>query len=88
MIAWQRLENAVEQKLIAKGIENLPRGPKLLDMAHREQLITSDQFKSLSGLRQMRNLAAHTPSGDINTVRLSEFLILADAMETVINISG
>jgi hypothetical protein len=36
----------------------------------------------------MRNLAAHSPSGEIDQRRLEEFLSLSEAMSTVLQITS
>lgn len=87
--AWNRLEDAVRRLLAAAGVDDARMGSAaMLRLAHEHQLITSEQMKSLLGLNTMRNLAVHGRASEIDEARTQEFLVLADAMATVLEISG
>ena len=88
VLAWQELENALTQRLVAKGVDtSRVSGGNLVDLAYREEVVTEEQFNALTGLRSMRNLAAHKEEGDINAGRLAEFVVLADAMLAVLKMT-
>jgi len=88
--AWSDLENIVRQRLIAKGVERAESlsGKSVIVAARHHNLITSDQANSLMGLYTMRNLAVHGRDDEISDARTNEFLVLADAIKTVLEMTS
>lgn len=86
---WQDLEDTVRRRLERAGVDSSSLGTSaLLQEAQERNLITDAQRRSLSGLNAMRNLAVHGRSDDIDEGKAQEFLVLADAMKTVLDITG
>lgn len=88
IIAWNALENMVKARLEAANVstKNL-HGERLLTEARLKQILTTDQFNSLRGLYVMRNLAAHGRADDITEERVTEFILLANAMGVVLDMT-
>jgi hypothetical protein len=55
-------------------------GPALARLARRHELISDETLSAVDGLSVMRNLAVHSPSGEIGRQRAREYLALADAV--------
>lgn len=86
--AWSKIENIVKRRLQAVNVDVTRLGPSQLLLAAKTQnLITRDQFDSLRGLLAMRNLAAHGRADEITNNRVSEFLVLANAIMTLLDIT-
>jgi hypothetical protein len=86
--AWQDLEEAVRRRLTRAGVDASSLGASaLLQTAREHNLITDAQRRSLSGLDALRNLAVHGRESDIDDGRTQEFLALANAMKTVLDIT-
>lgn len=87
--AWAELEDTVRRRLVEAGVNvgRMANAP-MLRLANERGLITDDQLKALLGLNAMRNLAAHGRASEIDEGRVQEFLVLADAMNTVLAISS
>lgn len=88
VLAWNELEELVRRRLDrvgANGVSKLSTA-RLLDTALQRGAITEVQHRSLRGLSAMRNLAGHGER-EIETDRAGEFLILADAMKAVLEIT-
>ena len=87
--AWSELEEKVRLRLTRAGIDASSMGaPVLLRTARERGLITADQSNSLSGLSALRNLAVHGRGGDLTEERTQEFLLLANTMKTVLDITS
>jgi len=89
--AWLRLEEALQQKMVAKGwvAPSQKLGPgALLETARREKLIDDKAYQSLKGLQALRNLAVHGPASELTFEKAQEFLMLAEAMELVLRRTG
>jgi len=87
---WSELESIVRQRLVAKGVERAESlsGKPVIVAARHHNLITSDQANSLMGLYTMRNLAVHGRDDEISNARTNEFLVLADAIKTVLEMTA
>jgi hypothetical protein len=86
--AWAGLEEKVRERLKSDGVDAARTGAKqLLEMALEHGLITDVQHRSLLGLNAMRNLAVHGHDAEIDAPRAQEFLTLAEAMSTVLEIT-
>ncbi len=86
---WSQIEDIVRKRLKDAGVHAGDlRGIALLEEAKSTGLLTYDQFNSLRGLNAMRNLAAHGQAGDITEQRVTEFVVLANAMETVLSMTA
>ena len=86
--SWSELERLVRDRLVRRGVSGISAfgTARLLDLALERGVITKVQHRSLRGLNAMRNLAVHG-GRDIETNRADEFLALADAMKTVLEIT-
>lgn len=88
MTAWQNLEDLVRGKLKADGVDASALGARqLLEEARQRDLITDAQQRSLRGLNAMRNLAVHGHDQEVDSAKAEEFLTLADAITTVLEIT-
>lgn len=86
--AWAQLERALRKKLEKIGEAGIETGAAtLVEEAVRRGVITDIQAKSLRGLYALRNLATHGGDGDVSDARLNEYLAMADAMKTVLEIT-
>ncbi|MGN6425035.1 MAG: hypothetical protein ACTHLA_17185 [Asticcacaulis sp.] len=87
---WSELEGIVRQRLITKGVDRAESlsGKPVIVAARHHNLITSDQANSLMGLLTMRNLAVHGREDEISDARTNEFLVLADAIKTVLEMTA
>jgi hypothetical protein len=86
--AWGDLEEIVRRRLARDGVDSgALSASDLLRAAMERNLITDIQKRSLSGLNAMRNLAVHGQSSEIDDRRTHEFLNLAHAMKTVLDIT-
>jgi len=86
---WNQIEDIVRKRLKDAGAHAGDlRGISLLTEAKSAGLLTEDQFNSLRGLNAMRNLAAHGQAGDVTEKRVTEFVVLANAIETVLSMTA
>ncbi len=86
--AWKELEELVRRRLEAKGIRpDMLDGEAAVDVASKRGLLTNDQANSLRGLMTMRNLAVHSRQGEITDARVTDFVVLASAMKTVLQMT-
>jgi hypothetical protein len=86
--AWAQLERALRKKVEKTGEAHIETGSAtLVEEAARRGVITDIQAKSLRGLHALRNLATHGGDGDVSDARLNEYLAMADAMKTVLEIT-
>lgn len=87
--AWKELEELVRQRLKSNGVDPgaLTDAESVIDVASKRGLLTTDQTNSLRGLLTMRSLAVHSREGEITDARTTDFLVLASAMKTVLQIS-
>lgn len=84
---WNELEALVRRRLGSTGIDASNLGTaQLLDLALQRDVLTTAQHRSLRGLNVMRNLAVHGER-EVDGVRAEEFLRLAEAMKTVLEIT-
>jgi hypothetical protein len=88
--AWVSLEAIVRKRLVDKEVPRAATfsGRQLINAAAVHKLITSEQAKSLLGLNTMRNLAVHGPYDDIDDEKVQEFLVLAEVIRTVLEITA
>lgn len=87
--AWDGVEKVVRGKLEKRGFDTDKLGVSaLLQTAHDQNIVTDNEYNSLLGLNTMRNLAIHGPSSEIDDKRTQEFLVMADAIKTVLHISN
>lgn len=87
VLAWSNLEALLRDRLSPTGIDTTKFGSvRLLDLALRQGTITDVQHRSLRGLNTMRNLAVHGQH-DVGIEQATEFLTLAEAMKTVLEIT-
>ena len=87
VVGWNELEAMIRRRLQSKGIDASNLGSaRLLDVALQRGAITDVQHRSLRGLNVMRNLAVHGER-EVDASRAGEFLVLADAMKTVLEIT-
>ncbi|HYP64470.1 MAG TPA: hypothetical protein VEQ16_11295 [Acidocella sp.] len=85
---WNDLEKIVRDKLSSRGLKTDELGVSgLLKTAYDQKYITREEYNSLLGLNAMRNLAMHGPSGEIDDKRTQDFLIMAEAIKTVLFIT-
>lgn len=88
VVAWEELEELLRRRLRNSGLNVSELGAaKLLDLAIEHNLITSAQHRSLRGLNTMRNLAVHDREREVDATKAEEFLVLAEAMKTVLEIT-
>ncbi len=86
---WSQIEDIVRRRLKDARVHASDlRGIALLEEAKSAGLLTDDQFNSLRGLNAMRNLAAHGQAGDVTDQRVTEFVVLANAIETVLSMTA
>ncbi len=86
---WSQIEEIVRKRLKNAGVPvGHIGGIQLLTEAKAAGLLTEDQFNSLRGLNAMRNLAAHGQAGDVTEQRVTEFVVLANAIETVLSMTA
>jgi hypothetical protein len=86
--AWVQLEKVLRKKLEKTGKADVEKEPAaLVAEAAKRGVITDIQAKSLRGLYALRNLAAHSGDGDVSDARVNEYLAMADAMKTVLEIT-
>lgn len=88
VLAWNDLEELVRRRLDRTGADAVSAlsSARLLDVALQRGAITEVQHRSLRGLNAMRNLAVHGED-EVEPGRAGEFLNLADAMKTVLEIT-
>ena len=88
VLAWNELEGLVRHRLDRAGASGTSAlgSARLLDLALQCGAITEVQYRSLRGLNAMRNLAVHGER-EVETNRADEFLAMADAMKTVLEIT-
>lgn len=85
---WQDLEELVRERLSASHLNSSSLGVgKLLDVALERKVITDAQHRALRGLNVMRNLAVHSRDQEVDPAKAQDFLALAEAMKTVLEIS-
>jgi hypothetical protein len=85
---WAKIEEKVRHRLIGAGVDaSSLTGAAVLHAAHERSLISGDQLRALLGLNVMRNLAVHRPEGEIDERRTREFMDLAEAINTILDIS-
>lgn len=87
--AWEGLERLVRTKLSRMGEPDTANlgATALLTMAHKAGVLTDAQQRSLRGLNTMRNLAVHGRDPDVDSERMKDFLLLAEAMKVVLEIT-
>ncbi|MGE0829814.1 MAG: hypothetical protein AB7O04_10740 [Hyphomonadaceae bacterium] len=86
--AWRELEAIVRRRLNAKGVRANDLGiAAAIDAAEAHAVLTTDQANSLRGLLTMRNLALHSRAGEITEERATDFIVLASAIKTVLEIN-
>ncbi|MBI3439206.1 MAG: hypothetical protein HY054_11270, partial [Proteobacteria bacterium] len=83
--AWKRVEGALRQRVEEKTGEAPKRSSDALRLAVQHELLTADQIQSLNGLRIMRNLAVHGPPTEFSEKHATQFVVLADALVTLLN---
>lgn len=84
---WSELESLIRDRLVSTEYHTAKIGPlQLLDAALKHRVITDIQYRSLRGLNAMRNLAVHG-GREVEATRVTEFLTLAEAMRTVLEIT-
>lgn len=77
--AWNRIERAVHSLGDQHGIRSAAFMPTLTELVERK-IVPEATKHSLLGLRQLRNLAVHGPTGEISEARGREFLTMAEAV--------
>ena len=83
--AWSEVEAMLRERLKARGIPADKMPPSTLAAIARDQhIITPELFKSIQGLRELRNLAVHGRASEISQTRASEFVALSSAVKTAI----
>lgn len=82
------MEELVRRRLDRVGVNGVSElsAARLLELAFQRGAITDVQHRSLRGLNAMRNLAVHGER-EVETDRADEFLALADAMRSVLEIT-
>jgi hypothetical protein len=85
---WLTIEDKVRRRVNnAGGAVDALGSSNLLKVALERGLITIAQWRSLVGLNTMRNLAVHGGSEELDDRRTQEFLHLAEAVKTVLEIT-
>ena len=86
--AWIELEIIIRERLQSIGVPiDRLRPSATIAMASEHGLITMEQRDSLRGLLALRNIAVHSPEAEITDTRVEEFLVLADAIKTVLQMT-
>jgi hypothetical protein len=84
---WSYLIQNIRNRLVEIDKDPLSRNDvQVLEYARQQSIITTEQFNALNGLRVMRNLAVHSPRGEIEEDKYEEFKLLADAMITILGL--
>jgi hypothetical protein len=83
--AWKRVEDVLCGRLYAKAGVAPKRSADMLALAIEHEVLTRDQIQSLQGLRVMRNLAVHAPGRDFDEGHVTQFVVLADALVTLLS---
>lgn len=83
LTAWKRLEAEIFSLAGREGVSNHQFMPALNELVQK-QAIGPDTRNSIMGLRQLRNLAVHGPSGEVSPGRAREFLTMTDAILWII----
>lgn len=79
--AFARIEKRLEDLLETAGIPHPQRsGLALARLASSHNLISSETRAAVEGLSTLRNLAAHSPRGDIGVDRARDYVAMADAV--------
>lgn len=87
VLAWNGLETLLRNRLAPTVTETSKLGSmRLLDLALQQKVITDVQYRSLRGLNAMRNLAVHGQR-EVGVEQATEFLTLAEAITTVLEIT-
>jgi hypothetical protein len=77
--AWKQIEHEIEALARANEVPVSPM-PTTLDGLVSRNVITPEARNSITGLRQLRNLAVHGPAGEVSANRAREFLAMAEAI--------
>jgi hypothetical protein len=80
MEAFARIESEMVTLLDGDSETVRVGGTRLARMAHEQGRISDETLKAIEGMAVLRNLAAHGRSGEIDTTRALEFVVLADAV--------
>jgi hypothetical protein len=81
--AWKRVEAALSNIAKREGLSEVPIVTLMNELVEKKRIAPATR-DSLNGLRQLRNLAVHGPSGEVSPERAREFLTMADAILWVI----
>lgn len=85
VVAWSEVETMLRERLKSKGVPGDRFPPNILAVVARDQgIITPELFKSIQGLRELRNLAIHGRPSEISQTRANEFVALSSAVKTAI----
>lgn len=83
LAAWNRVESTVHQLGDQHGVRPAGFMPTLNELVQK-QVIPEATKDSLLGLRQLRQLAVHGPKGELSEARAHEFLVMADAIHSIL----
>jgi hypothetical protein len=78
LTAWKRLEAEIFARAEREGVSTHQFMAALNELVERK-VIQPEARNSIMGLRQLRNLAVHGPSGEVSEARARDFLAMADA---------
>lgn len=85
LTAWADVERDLRALAASASVDANAPFASTLDALVTKGALTAADASSITGLRQLRNLAVHGPSGELPTNRAQEFVSMADAIRWVLS---
>ena len=85
LAAWADVENDLRALAVRESVDpNTPFEAALKALVSKG-VLTAEDANSITGLRQLRNLAVHGPAGEVPADRAQGFVAMADAIRWVLS---
>ena len=85
VLAWTAVESDRRPLCARVGVDSNGAFAETLNALVTKGALSPDDANSMTGLRQLRNLAAHGPSGEVPSHRAQEFVSMTEAIRWVIS---
>lgn len=85
LAAWANVERDLRTLAESENVDTSATFAATLEALVTKGALTAADASSITGLRQLRNLAVHGPTGEVPTSRAQEFVSMADAIRWVLS---
>lgn len=85
LAAWAEVERDLRALATSENVDTNATFAETLNALVAKGTITATDASSIMGLRQLRNLAVHGPTGELPQNRAQEFVSMADAIRWVLS---